>query len=328
MSNKVLVKPKPNSKKFFEEAKMYQGVMRQNPDGSRSEEEARELGAYRKEKFLGSRQITRIPWSSSKGRYLTGDLEGEELDKVVVKCKLRDSDGKLITAADRTVYDDPFFQHKHLKIHFEEGEQEIDLDHPVNYLLYQSMTERSTFKSSSNNNPAMSARTKYILTDEMQLNSNTTRQVDEWIEIGQLLGGLDSKMMKKVAIAMNLGVQSNSSAETVKNTLAKTLKEAEGFVSGTTETHKQLFSRLVKGSSEDLNLDYMITLAKRKGFLRRKKEQGWLFNGKPIATTDGALLSYFKDVANQDDYFELENLVGDSSKNVTSKSKSKVKSDK
>lgn len=327
MSNTVIIKPKKNSRKFLSDAKMYQGVMRRNADGSESLEDAKELGAYNKEKFIGSRQISRIAWSDGKNEYPLGDIEQEELDKLVKACGFRDEQNKLIVTADRKDYSDPFFQHRYLKIHKEEGEVELDMSNPINKIFVLNAENRSQYKSEGHNNPVMSARTKYYLTNRDDENLAVTKDVDNWIELGQLLGGLDSKKLLKVGVAMNLGVQQNSSPEFVKNTIASTLRDSKGFVKGTTESYQAAFIRLAKSDSEELDTQYKVILATRKGFLRKKKEQGWLFNGKPVATTDSQLVPYFSDPVNQDDYFELENLVGsDTNKNSTKKSGSKAKS--
>jgi hypothetical protein len=323
MSNTLIIKPKKNSKKFLNDAKMYQGVIRQTADGSQIEDEAKELGAYNKEKFIGSMQISRIAWSDGKQAYDLGDLSQSELDDLVKACGFRDEDNKLITTADRKNFSDPFFQHRYLKIHKTEGEAELNLSDPIAKLFSINARQRSIYKS-GDGNPIMSARTKYILTDQTEQNNKASSEVNDWMEMGQLFGGLDSVKMMKVAVALQLGVQENSSAETVKNILGATLRSEENkVVKGSTETFKQAFKRLCTASSEVLDLEYKVTQAKRKGYLRRKKDQGWLFNGKPIASTENQLLNYFADPSNQNDFFELETLIGDTSKNSTQKSRSK-----
>jgi hypothetical protein len=330
MSEILLIKPTKGSKKFFEQAEMFQGVMTKNPDGSmRDEGESKKLGAYNKEKFIGSKQIARVAWSNSRKQYYLGeDLSNDDLNELVKECRLPDGRGGSLAMADRFRYDDPFFQHKELYFRKEEGEGELDKANPKEKVIALNIVNRSTYTSGNADNPIMSAMAKYKITDKNQAGAMATKKVDSWMELGQLFGGLDESKMKKIAVALNLGIQQDSNLDLVKNSLHNVLTGEDKMVIGTLETYKQAFIRLCKAKTDDLDLEYKITLAKRKGFLRKKKNQGWLFNGKPTVTTDGQLMTYFAELQNQDDYFELNSLIDDTSKNTTKGARSKAKSDK
>ena len=115
-----------------------------------------------------------------------------------------------------------------------------------------------------------------------------------------------------------MGIAEDSSYDIVKSTLGKLLMGEDKVITNSTETYKEGFIRLCNLPEDKFNLEYIVSLAMRKGFIRKRRNQGWLYNGKPITTVDSQLVPYFEDPSNQDDYFELEKLVNDTSKDSPS----------
>lgn len=316
----ILIRPTKNSKKFFGNARLLQGIMSRNSQGVLTDTgEKQELGDFTKERFHGSKQIFRgAAWSDSKRQYNLGNISQEELDKLVAACQLYDKNDQLITTANRSRFNDPFFSHLDYKIIADEGEQELDIENnPLHKLLYLGLKERTTFKA-SDGSPVISSRVKYELIDkESQLNS-TNNDIDLWTEVGSLMKSLSEEKLKKIAVIMNIGVSEDTSHSLAKSSLGKVLMEQNKLVPNTSQTYQQYFVELATSDTELFNVQYIIAAAIKKGYIRRKRDQGWLYNGKPIATVESQIREYFTDSNNQEDLFELQKLIGDPSKDSTS----------
>lgn len=314
-----IVRPVKGSKRFFQDARFLQGIMTRRPDGTMADEgEKRELGSYEKERFHGSRQILRgAQWSSTERRWKMDPLSQKELNELVAQCDLYDSKGEKITSANPRRFADPFFMHHEFMIFGEEGEQELDDDNnPMHKLLAIGFANRDDFGDGKSKHRSTLQRWEII--DKSTTISQNNDDIDLWAEIASLFKATPVEKLRKIGIILNVGISEDSSYDIVKSTLGKLLMGEDKVVTNSTETYKEGFIRLCNLPEDKFNLEYMVALGVRKGFIRKRRNQGWLYNGKPITTVDSQLVPYFEDPSNQDDYFELEKLVDDTSKDSTS----------
>jgi len=304
---RALLTPRKGSKKFYSEAKEYKKVLTRNSAGELSDTgQYQNTGNYTGERFPQSRQFFRIKWSESKQMYPIGDMSLEELNKLVPQCGFTDpKTDKLIETANNRRFGDPFFEHVDLFFLAEEGTGSFDLQDPKQTILYAGFTNNVDMKSSNNNNPLLDTRVKYVLTDPDEVEVDKSNKIDKLVEAMKLFDGLSFKKMFKIARSMGIGVNEEVTPETLKSTLGEVIQNNTRTISPG-KTFQDYFIELAKAKNEDLELNFLVRSAIKKGIIRKKRGQGYLFYGSTIAKKEELVVPYFKDPANQEQVIKLE----------------------
>lgn len=324
MAEIVTIRPKSGSKRF----KAIKGQMSQfQKITEESGAERNELaGEYKSERFPNSRQMFRPMWGSSKRRWLMSGFdkfdtkEQNELNELVAKCKLKYGAKdpramQYITEADIYDSNDPFFNHKSLRVITYEGQVSLDKSRPLDKIILMALQADSQFQQGGETvNPMLSQRVRYVITD---------RNIDVKIKRAHRTKIMKSTKLydnltdnKKFKIAMSMGLI--SSEKTDRSIIDEVLWDAcqDNKTKLSNKMSKQdLFISMCIATSEELNTRHMIQKAKASGNLKKNKQQGWLLFGEAISRTDAKLYEYFNNPDNQEILLRLENVLEDDQSN-------------
>ena len=276
--NIITVKPRKGSKSF----KAVRGMVQyQKVDSGSGSPDVVSAGEYNGERFPNSRQMFRPKWSGPKQMWsLNGHSDNsKELNELVAKCKLRYPENhperrQLIKDADLFDFSDPFFNHKDVKAIVKEGEAILNRSRPMDNLIFLAITADSTFSTGNVDNPLLSKRIRYTISDKKAARTQSKKKMTFKREAIKIFENLNYVKRKKIAIAMNL-----ISGDNIDPTLLEETMWEEVIESGNTtvngETRMNLFVELAKGTTENLNIRFYIRQAKTKGFLKKSRAQGY-----------------------------------------------------
>lgn len=301
----VTINPRKNSKKFFSEATQFATVK----DEKGNEKEI-STGLYKGERFPSTNQMPRIPYSLTNRKYLV-DIPKDELDKLVVECRLQYEDGhkregEYITSANIFDRKDPFFNHSQLKLIFTEGNLSLDDELPMNKIILNGLRHHKDFQfADSSPNGLYSKRVKYVVSRREDVDKSDESSRKEEIDAITLYSSLTDKKAKKVAVAMGLvSAKGDDDITLVKKALWNAARNSTRIPGR--KTKQAQFIELCKSDESEMQTMILIAQAKAFGLLKKVKDTGWTLFGKPIGNTDAEITAYFTDVANQDDVLRVQ----------------------
>lgn len=310
MAEIVTIRPRSGSKMFKAvkgQITQFQKITEGGQDTDRS------AGEYKSERFPNSRQMFRPMWSNSKRRWLIKnfDSNSEDLNKLVTSCKLKyeknsHKPNQYIMEADLYDANDPFFNHKSLKVITYEGQITLDKNRPIDKIILLSLQANHQFQEGGESiNPLLSSRVRYVITDKNLDTSIKKKTRQTSLDALKLYDKLSDD--KKVKIAMAMGLISNESVDRVL--IDEVLWEAcqDNVTKASNKESKQdIFIKMCNSDSTELNMKHLIQKAKASGKLKKNKTQGYLLFGQPIGTTESKIFEYFSNPENQEMLIRLE----------------------
>lgn len=295
MESTVIVKPAPNGKPHFMNAK--QKVTEYNGEtGEEKEIVNQKFEGYR---FPGTNFFVTVSWSLGQRKWLL-DMDPTTLNEYVERCKFSyergPKKGLLIKEAD--VYDqaDAFFTHSRQKVKSEGGIVKLDPKNPKDYLIYQSLKLDRRYHTRSNG--PMPGTVKFIITD------TATDSLLEITEMNQMLDAMvELKTMahvKRVAIGASLGlpITDKTDPDTVTKILKNFIENEKRNLTG--KYNREIFLTLAKDKQENLEIKQMIAKGKSSSVLRFKKNEGYYYNGELVAKDDAEMETFLKSPNNRE----------------------------
>ena len=314
MSNIVTIKPKSSSKKFFSNAVQYRSA---TSEGGETRDQ--QAGTFNGERFPNSRQLKRPKYSYGKRKWLLDgfDTNSKELNDLVKACKFRypkghPEEGKMINECDIFDMNDAFFTHKQLFIRMSEGEMKLDKDRPLDEIMLRALKSDVQYQVGANAKGIMSSRTKYVITDK-QMDSNIKKEVrDKLLKINTLFSTSNYDKKLKIATAMNIVRGEEIDPDTLDDLLYKTITDnGDSKPLEEDKSYADLFILLAEGSNDSLENKSLINKAKKEGFLRYQRKEGYMLFGIRIAGKMSEVEEYFLDEKNQDIIARLEKAIDD-----------------
>lgn len=313
----IKIIPSPLSRKFdgtvngmvqYEQTKDTQGVT-----------ELRAMGKYNRERFPNSTQGERpIAYSVSKKKYLLEgyDSNNEELNQMVKRCNLMNdlkdhyNYNKPIESCDIFNLKDPFFNHKNVKILFDEGYGSLNTENPLDWILYKGVLSNHRFQIGGENiNPALNGRAKYIVVDasidkQAKKESRNTRKLAE-----KLVDTMSDDKKRAVALAMGLIINGDTDIDTISDLLEEAALDNKKSVSNNM-TKQQYLIKLAEAPNEELEARNYVNLGFKQGFIKRDKETSmFMLFGNQIGKTKQNVINYLLNPVNSETLFRLRKAI-------------------
>ncbi len=312
----IKIIPSPLSRKFdgtvngmvqIEEVKNENGV-----------KEVRSMGSYNRERFPNSTQGERpIAYSVSKRKYLLKGYENnsEELNALVKKCNLINDlkdhydYNKPIESCDIFNLKDPFFNHKKLKIVFDEGFGSLNTDNPLDYILYQGILINSRYQIGGENaNPALNGRSKYIVVDSSidkvaKKEARNTRKKAE-----KLVEAMADDKKRSVALAMGLIISGDTDIDTITELLEEAALDNKSVSNSMSK--QQYLIKLAEAPNEELEARNYVNKGFKTGLIKRDKETAmFTLFGNQIGKTKQSVINYLISPVNSETLFRLRKAI-------------------
>ncbi len=309
MGEFVTIKPKEGSRKFMSTGNMHIVHTKSDEKGNVVSEMKSDFIGQR---FPKSKQLFRIPWHSTKRRWMLEGIEqnGELLNSYVRDTRLQYEKphklaGDYIKEADIFDYNDPFFNHRLAKIIANEGEYLIDKTNALENLLLRGIKMHPLFQLAGEDNPITAAGSRYIIVDKGIDSKIKKTSRNNKIKVMKLFDNLTSEKKLKIALAMGIINTEKTDFDVVDDLLFKAAEDDKTKIMDQKNmTRQDLFVLLCEMKSEDLNLKHRIAKAKSVGLLKRQANAGYLLFGSPVGKTLVEVEEYFK---NSDPNNELLN---------------------
>lgn len=304
----VIIKPKEGSRKF----KAIGGMQSKYIETKDGKEVVKDGGQYKSERFPKSRQMFRPIWSYSKRKYLLDGFEenGEKLNSLVAQCKLKYPDNHpkkthYIEEADLYDFNDPFLSHKQLKVIAEEGSMMLDKNRPFDKIILAGLKKNKFFQVSGEENPVLSGSVKYIIVDNEEEKKIKRAHRDRKMEVYELYKSLSDDKKIKIAMAMDL-INSETIDRGMLDDILFQAAEDTGKANSVNMSKQDLFIKLCKLDTEELNRRHMVGKAKVKGILRYRSDQGYILFGKPIGKNLDKVNEYLSDSENAETLIRMQ----------------------
>jgi hypothetical protein len=296
MSDIVYIRPIDGKSKIFSNAEVKeQQEVGKDSDGNPIYQEVSK-GKYKGGAFPFTKQYERPLFDYFKKEFSL-DMSDEELQRLVEKLKFKDADGNIITKADKTRMDDPFFNHDGLSILAKENQFELLKNNPAHqiFLAYARNSYRYHFEGEDS--PQISSRVKYVIIDPQSKVKQEHNSIKSTKEAIKLLDKLTAPKAKIVGTLLTtLGITMQTDDFTVENELFKAINSDLKYNSSTLMRDK--FIELCKLSTEELDLKFLIYQAFNSGYMKKTKNGITLF-GETIAFEAAELDSYFNNPNNE-----------------------------
>jgi len=314
----IKIIPSPLSRKFNSiiDNNVTEYIEEENNLGQKT---VRSLGQYKRERFPNSHQGERpISYSNSKGRYNLKNYEAnsDELNELVKKCHLINDMPKHydfnrpITTCDIRNINDPFFNHKSLKISLSEGYGSLDTENPLEYLLYMGMLANHRYQiGGENSNPALNARAKYIIVDS-SIDRDTRKAVrDERKNAEALLDAMGNDRKKSIALAMGLIVDEDTDSSLINDLLEEAVLDNK-TMPGAGMSKQKYFIKLASLDSTELKDREYVNKAFKKGLIRRDRESNtYVLFGAQIGKDKQGVINYLINPTNSETLYKLQKAI-------------------
>ncbi len=318
----VTIKPKPNSRSFASVGTMVNVLTQVDDKGNVITQKQSEFLGQR---FPKSKQMFRIPWNTSKRRWMLQGFEEantSEMQALVKRCKLQYESpskraGEYIENADIFDYNDAFFNHRLCKIIANEGEFLIDKADPLHNLILRGLKKHPRFQIAGEDNPVMSSGARYVIVDrEIDIKLRKASRNNK-MKVMKLFDSLTTEKKHKIALAMGLVSNDYIDADVIDDILFKAAEDSTGKNNDYNITRQDLFIRLCEMDSEELNVKHRIVKAKASGILK-KQADGWILFGYPVGKSTAQIEEFLKNPDNNQILTRLETALNDKS-NKTSR---------
>lgn len=320
MAEIITIKPKKGTRSFSE---LGSQMIQFNKVEQNGELIDKATGEYKAEKFPNSRQMFRPSWGEAKKRWkLKGFMDDitsekqEELNKLVKACKFRYPDEhpkarQVIEEADIFDSQDPFFNHRQLRLLKREGQATLNKSRPLDQILHLAMMVDPEYAQAgeSDGNPLLSKRVKFIMTDKNIDASIKRDRREKEMKVVKLFENLSDAKRLKVAMAMGFISSEKTDKDQVNDVLWEVAKDDKKLMTGSKLTRQDVFIKMCETTMDELDTRQLIQKAKAGGFLKRDKSQGWMLFGHPVGRNDAQLFAYFNDKENQKMMLRLEDAI-------------------
>jgi len=307
------IRPAKNTRKFYSTAKQFQKVTGKDAQGKPTST-VQEAGEYKGQRFPNSRQMIRPLWSTGKRKYILQghDKNSKELNKIVAGCKLRypkkhPKAGEYITEADILDFSDPFFTHTKLYMILKEGDESLDDERPFDQIMLAAMSGDRRFSNSDEKNPYLAGKVKFKITNSKREKAAKNDKRKKEFELMSLFKALSRKKKLRIATALRINIGRDVEEDTLDDLIWGAAKDSNKSFDDKV-TRQDMFIKLCKMNTEDLNIMYLIGRAVKKNTVRKSKE-GFMLFGQNIGRTTKKIEAYLKDPANQDMLMRLEEAI-------------------
>lgn len=247
--------------------------------------------------FLPS--VARIYCPPTKNGKKMINLSQAELDKLVQKMFLYDEHGELIEFAPIRNPKAKFWGHEKAKIRLEAAGTNLDDEDPVDLFWLKVFEADPRFRLSTTDvNPAMSAKVDYVVTKLGEDISEKSFKLDEVAEATEFFHALDYSKRLTILRAMGIDVR-KPSEDAVKRSLLAKITDQKDLISGTGERNIVQFIRLCKENPKDLNLEAYAKMAWKNRVLS-KIDNKYFYNQIPLGRTLGEVQNFLADDENAD----------------------------
>lgn len=288
---------------------------------------------YKLETTPKSRKIHRIKWNSRIKKYDVG-IKPEELNELVSSLDFYDKNNVKIVKANARNQSDPFFGHKDLYLSFDRGSVILNDEIPIDRFWLAALNNDIEFKQLGDEiNPAITGKVKYTVFNSTVKAARENKVVDESMEASDIFHkGLDDNKRIKILKAFGVYID-NPDSDVVKRTLfSKITTDKDVINRATGERNVELFLRLAKTNTEELNIRAFIQDARGKGFITKGTNNKYQYRDVSLGRTLNDAYNFLSEDINSD---LLEDVINDlkpqkkaKPKKETTSKESKEKTDK
>lgn len=237
-----------------------------------------------------------------KGTFVI-NLKQVELNELVEKIGFYDSNGNLIKTAPLNNPDAPFWTHKKLMISLSGSGTTLDDDKALDKFWLKCFESDPRFQFSGDDiPPAMSSRVQFSVTKISENMSEDSVSNDESYEAMKLLTLNEDNFKKLVSVVRSMGVNvRNPEPKLVRDALLKKITtHKNNYVPGTSERNIEMFIRLMKASTKELELKELINKAKAKGVISKNGKNQYYYGELKLGSSLSKVEEFLKNEDNNE----------------------------
>lgn len=230
-------------------------------------------------------------------------LSQKDLDDLVKKMELYDDDNNIITSAPLRNPSAPFWRHPSLRIQLETSGTTLDDDHPMDKFWLACFEADPRFRFAGEDvAPSVASRVQFTITKATEKFDEKTEKLDESYEAQKALIKMedDVEKMTKILRAMGTSVKTTNH-NLIRQALQRKITEyKDNFVKGTSERNIEMFLRLAKGNSADLEMRAIVNQAQGVGIIGKQANGKYVYGDIVLGTSISGVESFLRDDNNTD----------------------------
>jgi hypothetical protein len=301
-NNTTLIKPAPNSGKFFRDdpQTMTAAVQEFYAEDANGNKKLVKSTPYTAQRFDGTKQGQTPVWNFRKRRWTIIDPEditkkrqleknSKKLDSMVKSCKLVNDVksspdfGKFIESTDIHNRRDPFMINKETRINLGAGEAVVPSgEHDVKnvIVLLSLMTQKKFQVGSGAKNGITGTQVRYVIVDKEtdRKEKNISRTRDK--KAREFYDNLSDDKKMKIAISLSLVRSLDTDRGLVDDLIYDYITDGETKVVGTNMTKQEMFISLCDSGNAVVEASYIFHLGKTKGVIRMQNKVYQAFGEK------------------------------------------------
>jgi len=305
-NNTTLIKPAPNSGKFFRDdpETMTKAVQEFYAKDANGNKKLIKSTPYTAQRFEGTMQGQTAVWNFRKRRFTIIDPEditktkqleknSSKLDEMVKSCKLVNDVksspdfGKFIEKTDIYNRRDPFMINRETRIHLGAGEAVVPSgEHDMlNVIVLLALMTQKKFQVGSGSKRGMTGtQVRYIIVDKDtdRKEKNVARTRDK--KAREFYDALGDEKKAKIAIALSLVRSLDADTGLIDDLIYDYITDAETKVVGTNLTKQEMFISLCDSGNSIVEASYVFHLGKVRGIVRMQNKVYQAFGEKLGAT--------------------------------------------
>lgn len=190
------------------------------------------------------------------------DLSQAELNKLVMEMELYDKKSNQITSAPISNPGAPFWTHPKVSIFLENSGTTFDDEDVFGKFWLAVLRADRDFNVDNKeiDNPALDGVTKFNVTRSIDALNAKDKDIDEVSEATKLLHNMDFEKRRKILRAMGIDSKDPSPEQLERHLMEKIVTSKDKMTSGG-ERNIELFLRLARTKSEEINIRGIITKA-------------------------------------------------------------------
>lgn len=315
---RIVLRPRKGSGKF-KSLKSISGISyteeRTDERGAKYVENA---GVFEGERLPNTRGFRRPVFSAGKRMWLlkldNGDYADQEwIDNLVPKCYLyyesgHPKEGEHILKANLRDINDPFFNHEELNHVQHEGVTVFEPDDPKTAILVAG--ERAMPDVGDARSEAFTSNSRYQLVDPQEEMMVGSQDVKRKMEAYKLLSNMG--VQKKIIVAkiiFNRNFEEDPSEDILMTEFDNFIGK-KGKISAEGRSYLEEFIHVAKLDGQRLELTERVKRAIRTSVIRKKQNQ-FVFDGKPLGTKTDHVINHFFSSENSEDLDKLLIKLGD-----------------
>lgn len=318
MSSNIVIRPKPGSGAVKKMATVSSPMVVHEIVDERGVKSTESGGEFKGERFPNTRSRHRPIYSSQKKRWLLlldngNEPDDEWINTMATRCRFRypeghRHEGELITKADILDLNDEFFQHGELYVKLEEGYGVMDFKNPVHQVVLAALRADREFAAAGQK--VYNSRVRYLFSTPEADEGAISKRLSRKAEAYKLFFAMDIVRKKDVLrILKNKDYVAEPSESILDMELSKFIENDEK----TTLSGKSYLEEFIHVASLDgmrMKLKEIVQRGIRRNIIVRQRGQ-FIFNGKPVASTQGDLEEFFFRADNHEEMDRLQIKLGD-----------------